>query len=252
MDALAMRLRGPLQSWGGPTAGDNRPTLHWPTQTGVLGLIAGALGIRSNDTEALVQLHEDFAVSVRVDAPGVLSVDYHTVAGVPARGGNRSDTKNLVTRRTYLQDACFTAVVVSQVKRPAVSVAQVEKALRQPHFAPYLGRRSCPPSEPIFLGVHDERDALALLLQVRLPEELGIRTPNFWDFYLNGILPGNVEGRLQVLKIRDRLLPGKSRLMGERWITHLRLPRSQQATSPHKPIEFTSTRSEPDWFEDTP
>ena len=49
MRALALRLEGPMQSWGGPTAGDDRPSLEFPTKSGVLGVVGSSLGVARED-----------------------------------------------------------------------------------------------------------------------------------------------------------------------------------------------------------
>jgi CRISPR system Cascade subunit CasD len=238
--ALALRLRGPLQSWGGPTAGDDRPTLDIPTQTGVLGLVAGALGLRRADTEALARLHAEHGVSVRVDASGVQGVDYHTSLDVPGRGGGRQSTKTVVSRRSYLYDACFTAVVAPRIGTPERSAEQMAEALQRPCFAPYLGRRSCPPSERILLDVAEGASPLEILLALPEVDGLGGRRERDWHFFVDGKPGDGIEGYIRTLRVRDMLLAGGPRLMGERWVSHIRRPRPPAL----------STRTAPDWFLD--
>jgi CRISPR system Cascade subunit CasD len=150
---LVLRLAGPLQSWGEHSAFIDRDTVSFPTRSGLVGMFAGAMGLRRG--ESLTRFGE-IRLTVRVDAPGVLLTDFHTVGGglPPARtvptadGKHRSgDTGTMVTRRRYLSDAVFTVAVTGS---PDL-LDDVGEALLAPRWQPYLGRRSCPPDQPFLL-----------------------------------------------------------------------------------------------------
>ena len=158
---LLLRLSGPLQSWGERSHFNERDTAGFPTRSGIIGLLASALGRqRGESIDDLARL----AVTVRVDRPGVLLRDLHTVGGgLPAKatvttaeGKKRSgDTATLLTHRTYLADAAFT-VALTTTDDDTGLLAQAETALTHPHWPPYLGRRSCPPEGPLLLGRFDD------------------------------------------------------------------------------------------------
>ena len=97
MATLLLRLAGPLQSWGVDSKFETRGTLDFPTKSGVIGLLAAALGY-SRD-EPLDRLNK-LKFGVRVDKEGVRLHDYHTAKG-------KKDT--YVTHRYYLSDAVFLA-----------------------------------------------------------------------------------------------------------------------------------------------
>ncbi|MFE4516439.1 type I-E CRISPR-associated protein Cas5/CasD [Kitasatospora sp. NPDC056783] len=155
---LVLRLAGPLQSWGDRSAFNRRDSRPQPTKSGVIGLLAGAAGRpREADIGDLVGLR----LGVRIDQPGTLLRDYHTVsdyrgrplpqAGVNAKGVQKptSPAKDThVTHRYYLQDAVF----VAAVQGPAALVEALAEAIRRPAFPLALGRRSCVPTQPIALG----------------------------------------------------------------------------------------------------
>ena len=87
---------------------------------------------------------------VRVDAPGTPLVDDQTIQGNP----NASPTRQTIqSKRTYLCDASFVAVVVPG---PHGSLQAIAEALVRPVFAPFLGRRACVPSSPLLLAPEDE------------------------------------------------------------------------------------------------
>lgn len=147
---LLLKLAGPLQAWGATARFARRSTEVAPTRSGVIGLLAAAQG-RPRDADIFDLAGLRFAV--RVDQPGSRLRDFHTAHHV--------DTGKAmpVSERFYLADAVF----VAAVEGPADFVDRLYEAVRQPVFLPYLGRRSCPPAEPIDLGVVRGTDALGAL-----------------------------------------------------------------------------------------
>ncbi|BCL28559.1 type I-E CRISPR-associated protein Cas5/CasD [Streptomyces aurantiacus] len=157
---LLLRLTGPLQSWGERSHFNERDTARFPTRSGVIGLLASALGRHRGDSlDDLTRL----SITIRADRPGVLLRDLHTVGGgLPAKatvttaeGKKRSGgTGTLVTHRSYLADAAFTLALTAGDDAPLLG--QAAAALAAPHWPPYLGRRSCPPEGPLLLGHFDD------------------------------------------------------------------------------------------------
>lgn len=151
MKSVLLRLEGPLQAWGTQSKLGVRATDREPSKSGVLGLVGAALGIERDDTAALGRLCS-LALAVRVDRPGLLLRDYHTAGGGRFRGREHIvyDAKDCIpSDRYYLQDASF-AVALSG---DDALVDRIAQAVQSPHWPLFLGRRACPPSEPLFLGV---------------------------------------------------------------------------------------------------
>ncbi|MFJ7912714.1 type I-E CRISPR-associated protein Cas5/CasD [Kitasatospora sp. NPDC096204] len=155
---LLLRLAAPLQSWGETGQFNERDTASFPTRSGVIGLLAAALG-RKRDEE--IGDLAGLSLTVRTDRPGVILRDLHTVGGglpaartvTTAEGKKRTgDTATLLSHRYYLADAAFTAVVTAAPDR----LDEWAQALRNPHWPPYLGRRSCPPEGPLLIGLVDD------------------------------------------------------------------------------------------------
>lgn len=139
MSTLLLRLAGPLQSWGTDSRFEIRRTELYPTKSGVIGLLAAALG-RKRDEDIRDLRNLEFGI--RVDQPGVLINDFHTA---------RKDEKtSYITNRYYLSDAVFTAGVFSENTE---LLEELQYAVLHPAFPLFLGRRSCPPSMPIDLGL---------------------------------------------------------------------------------------------------
>ncbi len=142
MSTLLLRLAGPLQSWGAGSRFAYRHTEVAPTKSGVIGMLAAAQGLRRTDplTELL-----GLNFGVRIDQPGRQIRDLQVARSLD---GRRSMP---LTYRFYLSDAVF-LVSVSGARHLLDSL---HDALRRPLFPLYLGRRSCPPTLPLSLFVHD-------------------------------------------------------------------------------------------------
>ena len=75
MAVLLLKLEGPLQSWGSNSRFTKRKTQHEPTKSGVIGLLAAALGRRRGDPiDDLTTLR----FGVRIDQPGSYEQDFQT------------------------------------------------------------------------------------------------------------------------------------------------------------------------------
>lgn len=163
---LILKLEGPMQAWGGHTFEDYRPTQLFPTRSGILGLLGACLGIERNDRDGLIALGESFRLAVRADDDprrgyrSTVITDFHTVEN--ARKVNGSANKNpVVSRREYLCDATFSAALEFLDEQQQQNVVA---GLRHPRYTPFLGRRACPLSRPLYeaeIKAVSLRDALA-------------------------------------------------------------------------------------------
>lgn len=207
-NGVAIKLNGPLQAWGGSIVGDDRPTLDFPTKSGVLGLIAASLGIQRNNNEKLVELAKGTKVHIRVDKPGQKMLDYQTIQGHAAASSTRS---TIVSKRTYLCDAEFTAILIPG---NLDLVAPIALALKYPKFLPFLGRKCCTPSEKILMKTLEvSEDPVASFQDLKAttsPKE-------YIDFYLD--LPYYEKG-LRKLPVRDDLCGPLKRQWAERFLIH--------------------------------
>jgi CRISPR system Cascade subunit CasD len=225
---IALTLEGPLQAWGGAVVGDNRPSLPFPTRSGVVGLLAASLGIRRLEYARLRRLAEGARVHVRVDAPGTPIVDDQTIQDLPRASETR---QTIQSKRTYLCDASFTVVVVPG---PHAALDELASALRSPVFAPFLGRRCCVPSKPILLRESVEgSNAISLFDTLPMHENRRVGEP--LDFYLDGDNHGPV---LRRLRLRDDLTGPPPRTWRERVVSHVRIePSAARALLDTDPID---------------
>ncbi len=155
---LILKLKGPLQSWGTHTYEDYRPSNLFPTQSGILGLLAACLGIERSDSEQLQALDQSIELAVRADQTTISTnekvisptkiTDFHTVMNARKVDG-KVNKHPVVSRREYLCDAEFT-IALRASATPKISLDQLETAVQKPYYTPFLGRRACPLSRPLY------------------------------------------------------------------------------------------------------
>jgi len=160
-NTLFLRLEGPMQSWGERGQWAVRDSRPEPTKSGIVGLLACARGI--NTDNELRQLSQQIHVGVRCDRPGKPLVDYHTIGGgfdkpmllradgIPKKTEKTGDPHTELSWRTYLHDASFLAAV----RADAALIETLTEAIQSPHWPIYLGRKSCLPCLPPFAGMGD-------------------------------------------------------------------------------------------------
>lgn len=175
---LALRLEGPLQSWGFESQYNRRNTGLLPTKSAILGMCCAALGIPrgSEEEKALLEQSVDLHL-LTVAIPRLLKygeksaelsvrriTDYHTVQNTKTASGVLKPTH--LTYRQYLCDASFACVLSGNTKLiNRLAKNESGYGLENPVWGIWLGRKACIPTAPILAGVFpDEAGALRELL----------------------------------------------------------------------------------------
>lgn len=186
---LALVLDSPLQSWGDASQFQRRTTGSHPTKSGVVGLVAAALGIDRKAPDEAAQIAPLAALeftSMRIPRPHprragrelpVLRLeDYHTIGGgfdehdprgrlsIPRKAERGGVFGTVVTRRTYLQQARF--IVFLEGDR--LTLDRIAAALVNPVWGVWLGRKSCVPAVPLVPLIAETRAAALTALLSRL------------------------------------------------------------------------------------
>jgi len=185
--ALAFYLDAPMQAWGASSRFQRRGTESFPTKSGIIGLIAAAMGIDKQSPQEEEQLRPLAALifSVfKVQGAKPLNVqrleDFHTVGGgwhddwqadksntrakmsTPSKAGDGSPFGTVITRRTYLTDARFIAVLEGE----ADTLARCAAALANPVWGVWFGRKCCLPASPLNPVIAPSRNqAISALLE---------------------------------------------------------------------------------------
>ena len=168
---LLLRLAGPMQAWGVQSRFAVREAGTEPSKSGVLGLVAAAMGrSRTDGIDDLAALR----FGVRVDREGVPSRDYHTAgqAMLNRRGksvgyyrakGRIESSDVIPTERFYLADACFTVGLEAEGSEGLALLDRAYRFLCDPCWPLFLGRRAFPPSLPVALPVGEALQPKPLL-----------------------------------------------------------------------------------------
>lgn len=155
---LLLTLAGPMAAWGDVAVGESRPAYARPSKSGVFGLVAAALGLARDDENGHRALRQGTGFAVWPTVPGHLLLDYHTAQAPTGKAGRGLSTRRAelahptlnttLSTRAYRTDA---RAVVALWTRADVgwSLGDIQEALRTPAYPLYLGRRACPPSEPL-------------------------------------------------------------------------------------------------------
>jgi len=161
MRFLLFQIYAPLVSWGEIAVGGERQSSRHPSKSAIIGLVAAALGTRRDEEERLNALAGSLGVAVKLYSGGTVLKDYHTTQ-VPKKenkvvhrtrreelsvSGDKLGT--ILSRREYRCDAFSVVAVYLKEANSEYSIDIIEKALREPVFHLYFGRKSCVPSLPL-------------------------------------------------------------------------------------------------------
>lgn len=181
-------LYAPVGAFGDIAVGERRAGFDRPGRSAILGLLAGALGLDRRDEQAQAALDAGFDLILRVEAPGRLLMDYHTVQAPRARKGARwpsrraalaePDLETLLSLRDYRLDPLCTVALAGRDATADEAVAQWAAAMARPYFVPYLGRKSCPLGLPLratLVTASDLASAFAHYDAARTEPEVAVR-----------------------------------------------------------------------------
>lgn len=184
---LALRLEGPLQSWGFDSQYNRRNTGLMPTKSAIAGMCCAALGLpRGSDAENIfLESFQGVRMTViaipRTGSKKELPVrrlqDYHTVQNT-RRASGAINNDCVLTHRQYLTDAAFGILLEGE---PSY-LKQIADALADPVWGVWLGRKACIPSAPVLAGLRNNKDDALKLFNLNKPLEAYIRQEDVENF----------------------------------------------------------------------
>lgn len=164
---LVFRLSGPMAAFGDAAIGERRTLWDAPSKSGVIGIVAGALGYVREDHARLKALDSGLGFAVRIDQAGRQLRDFQTAQApreadrtrrrklghdLSTRTGDlktaKSEISTMVSERFYRTGATYSIALWLKSNDPAGELKAYATALRTPVFAPYLGRKACPLGRP--------------------------------------------------------------------------------------------------------
>jgi len=192
------------------------------------------LGIRRDQEAVYLALAQNLGMAVRVDQPGHSLLDYHTAQAPVQRKGRNIFTRRdeirdmlepaeqlntILSTRRYIADAFFTVCLWIKGEVATYSLETMKKALEQPHFVLYLGRKSCPAALPLNAELIQADNLAAALQQYPVDE----RIQNTWRkpvhdivVYLDRTEQAGLELEAES-KVRDEVLSKQRFLFSERY-----------------------------------
>jgi CRISPR system Cascade subunit CasD len=172
---IALRLSGPMQSWGYNSEYIYRNSGLFPTKSAVLGMCCAANGLpRGTEQEKQFLERLTGCLMTAIALPRCRSAgeknwevyvrrieDFHTVENTKTASG-KFNKNAVMTYRQYLCDADF-MVLLENIEESIAD--QLEINLNDPEWGMWLGRKSCIPTAPVFAGKFDtiEKACQALL-----------------------------------------------------------------------------------------
>lgn len=135
-----------MQSWGTESSFETRRSDPMPSKSGVIGLLAAALGWRR---DADLSRLNDLRFGTRADLPGKITYDFQ----MARLKKTENDTVSYLTYRYYIEDGIYLAGLETDDR---VWLETLGNALTHPVFHLYLGRRSYAPTQPVYLGIRDK------------------------------------------------------------------------------------------------
>ena len=168
--SLALRLEGPLQSWGCESQYNRRSTGLLPTRSAIAGMCCAASGFPRGSADEQDFLEQFLTISMlavaiprfreKKELPPRRPQDYHTVQN-SRRASGSINRDCVLTQRYYLTDAAFGVVLTGNHEL----LAQIAAALADPVWGLWLGRKCCIPTAPVLAGLRPSRqEALRLLI----------------------------------------------------------------------------------------
>jgi CRISPR system Cascade subunit CasD len=169
-----------MQSWGFASRFTRRTTALHPTKSGVVGLLAAALGIDKHGADEPAQIAKLTALQFTTvtlpkqrsgaELPMLRLSDYHTIGGgydkgtdwmKKPRAASGATLETVLSERHYLLDARYGVLLEGETDW----LEQIASKLRDPTWGLWLGRKCCIPASPLLVGIgSSQADALKLLL----------------------------------------------------------------------------------------
>jgi CRISPR system Cascade subunit CasD len=235
MDILLLRFEAPLISFGAPIVDRYGTVQPYPALSMLAGMLGNALGYSHAQTDRLQRLQQRLRCASRRDRAGRRIRDYQIVdlnqpfmrddrawtthGSLQLREGGdapkwRKGKGNYHQRlRDYWADSAHTIALTLAPRDEDPTVERLTEALRRPERPLFIGRKTCLPAAPLFLGRVETENLVEALRTAPLAEEpdSAERLTAWWPAETPG-----AEGARPVTDRRD----WKNQIhVGERWIT---------------------------------
>lgn len=142
---LILKTEG-MSAYGLQTFDVHRKVNHFPTRSGIVGLLGAAIGITRDRHKELVVLSQQIKVAVQVNDCGEKMVDYHTVQDFRSPHGKIQKNQTKPTYREYWCDSEHTFAITGAHD----VIDRLAGGVKSPSFTLFQGRKCCPLTRPLF------------------------------------------------------------------------------------------------------
>lgn len=151
-------LKAPMQSWGISGKLRYRSTYIYPTKSGLIGLMSGAIGFDREDDNNL-RFFDDLEInSYRLSEDYVILQDFFhasNVVKVDQILENKKEYGSLIGKKEYIHDGIFAGIVSGDEQK----INRIANGLKNPVYGIFLGRKCCVPSTRVFQGIFDDLES---------------------------------------------------------------------------------------------
>ncbi|MFW5915469.1 MAG: type I-E CRISPR-associated protein Cas5/CasD [Planctomycetota bacterium] len=228
MKIILIRLEAPLISFGAPIVDRYGTVQPYPAQSMITGMVGNALGYSHGDTDALERLQKRLQYASRRDRTGTRKQDYQTVdlgsdymdddlawttrGELQTRKGGSASSGTHIRLRDYWADAAHTVALTLSPAGESPSFDTVADALQQPERPLFIGRKTCLPSRPMYLGRMAAESLVEALRRAPLADDADS------EEQLDAWWPANEPGADGALPVTDERDWENQIHVGERWI----------------------------------
>lgn len=232
MEILLLRFDAPLISFGAPIV-DNRGVIQpYPALSMMTGMLANALGYDHAEFDRLEQLQKQLQYASRQDRRGEKLRDFQTVdfrqehldesrawttRGTLEGRASRLQKQTHIRYRDYWADSAHTVAVSLVDAEAAPSIDDLAEAVKRPERPLFIGRKTCLPAAPLFLGRTSANGLREALRAAPLPARAD-HGPSYRAWW--PCEPGDEADADIAQTVTDRRDWRNQIHVGERWIAH--------------------------------
>jgi CRISPR system Cascade subunit CasD len=167
MEILLLRFNAPMMSFGAPIVDSRGVIQPYPALSMMTGMLANALGYDHSEFNRLEGLQHRLQYASRQDRRGEKMQDFQTVdfsqdhldesrawttRGTVEGRSTRLQKQTHIRRRDYWVDAVHTVAVTLDGREGSPTIDDLADAVKRPERPLFIGRKTCLPATPLFLG----------------------------------------------------------------------------------------------------
>jgi CRISPR system Cascade subunit CasD len=232
MEILLLRFDAPLISFGAPIV-DNRGVIQpYPALSMMTGMLANALGYDHSEFDRLERLQQRLQYASRQDRRGEKIQDFQTVdfrqehldasrawttRGTLEGRDSRLQKQTHIRYRDYWADSAHTVAVTLDEPDASPTLDELAAAVKRPERPLFIGRKTCLPAAPLFLGRTRADGLRHALSKAPLPERAdhGPSYRAWWPCDVGDDTAADI-----ARPVTDRRDWRNQIHVGERWIAH--------------------------------